>query len=165
MDRVGDQREKRWKRQVECRYYVELEGAEPERGMKLLPRETADPPSLPVQIPRLPSPRWRRRGWVGFARSFTAAPRATRIGRLVSEAVLAKISSILRIESNRFAKILKIRILESKDRQMDRLTHHRAEGCACSNLDEPRSRYSPRGGRSKQAMRSDRCCWGWCRHR
>lgn len=46
VDRVGDQREKRWKRQVECRYYVELEGAEPERGMKLLPRETADP-SLP----------------------------------------------------------------------------------------------------------------------
>lgn len=28
--------------QVECRYYSELEGAEPERGMKLLPRETAD---------------------------------------------------------------------------------------------------------------------------
>lgn len=50
---------------------------------------------------------------MGFARSFTAAPRATRIGRLVSEAVPAKISSILRIESNRFAKILKIRILES----------------------------------------------------
>lgn len=47
---------------------------------------------------------------MGFARSFTAAPRATRIGRLVSEAVPAKISSILRIESNRFAKILKIRI-------------------------------------------------------
>lgn len=42
MNRGGDQREKRWKRQVECRYYVELEGAEPERGMKLLPRETAD---------------------------------------------------------------------------------------------------------------------------
>lgn len=53
MDRVGDQREKRWKRQVECRYYVELEGAEPERGMKLLPRETADP-SLPFS--RSPSP-------------------------------------------------------------------------------------------------------------
>lgn len=28
--------------QVECRYYVELEGAEAERGMKLLPRETSD---------------------------------------------------------------------------------------------------------------------------
>lgn len=36
----------RWKRQVECRYYVELEGAEPERGMKLLPRETAELSSL-----------------------------------------------------------------------------------------------------------------------
>ena len=38
-------------RQVECRYYAELEGAEPERGMKLLPRETADPcPPLPLSL-------------------------------------------------------------------------------------------------------------------
>lgn len=65
--RGGDQREKRWKRQVECRYYVELEGAEPERGMKLLPRETADHLSLPL-IPRhrvspLPRDGERESGW------------------------------------------------------------------------------------------------------
>lgn len=45
-----DRRRGRWKRQVECRYYVELEGAEPERGMKLLPRETAEVPSFPSSL-------------------------------------------------------------------------------------------------------------------
>jgi len=44
----------RWKRQVECRYYVELEGAEPERGMKLLPRETAEIFSLSLPFRHLP---------------------------------------------------------------------------------------------------------------
>lgn len=44
----------RWKWQVECRYYVELEGAEPERGMKLLPRETAEISSLSLPIRDLP---------------------------------------------------------------------------------------------------------------
>lgn len=67
----------RWKRQVECRYYVELEGAEPERGMKLLPRETAEFSSLfPPSLPGVPPPRFlplypfATKGWVGFARSF-----------------------------------------------------------------------------------------------
>jgi len=53
--------EGRWKRQVECRYYAELEGAEPERGMKLLPRETAVVSSLSipsVDPPPPPPPRF-----------------------------------------------------------------------------------------------------------
>lgn len=48
------------------RYYVELEGAEPERGMKLLPRETADPPSSWSLAIASPPPHFDRGEGVGW---------------------------------------------------------------------------------------------------